>query len=320
MRRIIGKALAFALGLGVVLVAGAQVGGRGVGGIPQDLRIRSVTATGDLTLDAGNSIGDHIIFSDNTGDSTDFDFRGSLFNSAGDFDVFDTLTVANQVRTSAGTAGTPTHSFTSDTNSGLYRIGEDNIGITTGGTLRLNVSSSQAMFNDGTAAAPAWSWTTDNDGGMYRYANNEVGFAAGGAVRLRLAASVVDVIGQSLDDSTDDNVNVAASMTVVGNLAVTGSISGGVFGGCVDSAASAENVPTGWSASRPATGQFTVTHGLALASADDIAFTVTQRDQADAGHFFWTVLGVNSFDVFLRDIDNAAENEGFCFTGVQVAN
>jgi hypothetical protein len=46
-----------------------------------------------------------------------------------------------QIQGGDGSAGTPSYSFQTDTNTGIYRVGADDIGFSTGGTLRLDIST-----------------------------------------------------------------------------------------------------------------------------------------------------------------------------------
>jgi hypothetical protein len=52
------------------------------------------------------------------------------------------------LRCSDGSVSLPAFSWTNDTNSGMYRIGVDNIGIATGGTKRVDVSNTGIAFTD----------------------------------------------------------------------------------------------------------------------------------------------------------------------------
>lgn len=49
------------------------------------------------------------------------------------------------VRTSNGTAGVPSHSFSGDSNTGMYRIGADNLGFSVGGSLALELVNSSGL-------------------------------------------------------------------------------------------------------------------------------------------------------------------------------
>ena len=50
-----------------------------------------------------------------------------------------------RLQTDAGAVGAPSFSFVSDTNTGMYRIGADNIGFATNGTLAFDVTSAQVV-------------------------------------------------------------------------------------------------------------------------------------------------------------------------------
>lgn len=46
----------------------------------------------------------------------------------------------------AGSAAAPTHSFTSDTNTGMFSLGADNLGLACGGTTYIDVTSGRTLF------------------------------------------------------------------------------------------------------------------------------------------------------------------------------
>ncbi len=94
----------------------------------------------------------------------------------------------------AGSAGTPTYSFYDDTDSGIYRVGADQVGIATGGNTRVRVGTSYLIVSAGTLddddprlqpngsiTSPAYSFRGDTNTGMWRAAADEIGLTAGGA-------------------------------------------------------------------------------------------------------------------------------------------
>jgi microcystin-dependent protein len=83
----------------------------------------------------------------------------------------------------AGSVGNPGITFASDTDTGIYRIGANNLGITAGGTKIVDVSSSGATVT-GTVSATAVDGTTVKQGGY----------------RLVPAGTVVDYAGSSAPD------------------------------------------------------------------------------------------------------------------------
>ncbi len=68
---------------------------------------------------------------------------GSLLALSGAAQVYITATAEDLVTLTAGdgTAAAPSHSFDSDPNTGMYRIGADTLGLATGGSERLRIDS-----------------------------------------------------------------------------------------------------------------------------------------------------------------------------------
>lgn len=95
-----------------------------------------------------------------------------------------------------GAVGTPSISFGSDTDTGLYRIGANDLGLSAGGALQLelNASSSVALrsialhaFADGSAALPSQSYISDFDTGFYHDTANQIAIALGGSTAGQIA-------------------------------------------------------------------------------------------------------------------------------------
>lgn len=97
----------------------------------------------------------------------------------------------------AGSASTPTWSFSGDANTGIYSVGADDIGISVGGTLRLDISTTAMTSTiphlnaDGTVSAVAYGFTNDPDCGMYRIGTNNIGFATAGVKALDISSAGV---------------------------------------------------------------------------------------------------------------------------------
>ena len=160
-----------------------------------------------------------------------------------------------------GSASAPSIQFGSDTNTGIYRIGSDNIGIATNGTLRWHVSSGGNLFSgsgnydynigaslflgsSGSAAAPTFSFgsSTDTNTGMYRVSEDQIGFTAGGTLRATInTTDLVLTVGLTLPktitaggttgaqtiNKTSGSVNFAAgaaSLVVTNSLVTTSSV------------------------------------------------------------------------------------------------
>jgi hypothetical protein len=64
------------------------------------------------------------------------------------------LTVSGQIGTTNGTEGAPTHSFYSDTDTGMFRSGGDTLAFSTGGTTRTTIDSSGNVLVGTTSVTP----------------------------------------------------------------------------------------------------------------------------------------------------------------------
>lgn len=162
-----------------------------------------------------------------------------------------------RVRTQVdGSTSTPSYSFESDTNSGLYSAGADELAFTVGGTrtitfevgqvgvMNINpahpldvtgVTASTSFRGDnGSAAAVSYGFAGDVQSGMYHPANNTLGFATNATARIRIAP--------------DGNVGIgttspAAKLQVNGDLQVDQTL---VFDQ-LNNNTSATNVTVDWS-------------------------------------------------------------------------
>ena len=99
----------------------------------------------------------------------------------------------------SGTIGTPSVSFSGDTDTGLYRSGSNNFRATAGGVAAMafvNVagvgiaaSLDKLWIQDGINSTPGLAFENDTDTGIYRVTTNEIGIAAGGATSSLFTAN-----------------------------------------------------------------------------------------------------------------------------------
>lgn len=105
---------------------------------------------------------------------------------------FTTLSASSSVTVSAGTAPNPAIITTGDPNTGIYFPAADRVGISTGGSERLIVTTAnfQATLpwlgQNGTVSAPAISATADTNTGIYFPAADTIGFVEGGVESMRI--------------------------------------------------------------------------------------------------------------------------------------
>ena len=93
-----------------------------------------------------------------------------------------------------GTVALPSITFTSDTDTGIYRTTTNALGITAGGSLASTFTSSsitnavKGLYPDGTVALPSISFTNDTNTGIYSIVADTLGITAGGVVTTEFAS------------------------------------------------------------------------------------------------------------------------------------
>lgn len=105
------------------------------------------------------------------------------------------LGVANGAVTAPGVA------FASDLDTGVYRIGANNLGVAAAGAKVLDVSATglgvvgTALIGDGAVGAPAIGFSADTDNGLYRIGANNVGLSIAGSKVVDWAAASTTFTG-----------------------------------------------------------------------------------------------------------------------------
>jgi hypothetical protein len=120
------------------------------------------------------------------------------------------------VKTVDGTESLPSFSFMDNTNTGMYRPAPNQIGFSTGGSLKMSVVEHVIMnFDvelrvwDGTAATPGINFRDDTNTGFFRVASGDTGYSANGTERVRFDDGGLKVFG---------SVDVSSSLTVDGTI------------------------------------------------------------------------------------------------------
>lgn len=85
-----------------------------------------------------------------------------------------------------GTASLPSLRFDTDTDTGLYRIDANTIGISTEGVLRTRIDNNGIELINGTASNPSISFINNNTSGIYLSATNQISVSTNGNERLRI--------------------------------------------------------------------------------------------------------------------------------------
>lgn len=107
----------------------------------------------------------------------------------------DGFNYTNYYASTDGAANSAVYGFLSDTDTGLYRISSDNLGVTAGGVLKLSVNTTSVLSKvpvlslNGTAAAPSYAWENETNSGLYRISGTDIGLSVGGALKWEWAAA-----------------------------------------------------------------------------------------------------------------------------------
>lgn len=153
-------------------------------------------------------------------------------------------TDAQTIAAGNGTAALPSFTFESDADSGLYRIGANNIGVAANGAKVLDIAttglgvtgsvtgSTIALMGAGAVGAPSYSFSGAATQGMYNVSGTQLGFAVAGSLKGGFDSNGVftDVIseqtgavGVTIDSLLiKDNTATAVSFINKGNAATTG--------------------------------------------------------------------------------------------------
>lgn len=141
-------------------------------------------------------------------------------------------TITGPFKGASGSVGLPMYSFAADTDSGMYRIGANNLGISVNATKILDIATTGLsvtgalaastaltvgttaaitgqstltggfLSGDGTVLLPAWSFVSDPDSGVYRIGANNIGVAVNAAKVLDIGATGLNVVGSVSSNGT----------------------------------------------------------------------------------------------------------------------
>ncbi len=115
-----------------------------------------------------------------------------------------------------GTLGTPGIRFELDPDTGIYRVGLDTLGIVTGGTARVTVSTTEVVSTlpltvpDGSAGAPAVRFASEPDVGIFKPVAGAISLGSGGE-RARFAPVTSTLYTHWVPD-TDVTKNLGAPL------------------------------------------------------------------------------------------------------------
>lgn len=112
--------------------------------------------------------------------------------------VFTTLV---PFQTTAGSAASPSFSFTADPNTGLYNRGADELGLSTGGSDRLIIQTGAVIvtnrlaIQDGSAALPSLYFDADPNSGLYRVGADNIALVTNGISGVAISSTQAVTLG-----------------------------------------------------------------------------------------------------------------------------
>lgn len=109
-------------------------------------------------------------------------------------------TMTGRLLVPSGTAVAPSPAFSTDFDTGPYRVGANEYGISVGGTVRLRVrttGSGQVLVPDGTVTNPGQAFMGDGDTGVLLSSANILGIAAAGTLSVQFVNNGVRAISGS---------------------------------------------------------------------------------------------------------------------------
>ncbi len=143
------------------------------------------------------------------------------------------ISTSDEIYMIAGSAAAPALSFTDDTNSGLCLLGPDSIGVTCGGTTRLEVNSTDInalvpiYMQNGTVGNPALTFDSESNSGLYRIGAGSLGISVQGVNRLSVStADLITTVPLTIPDGS-----IAAPSIAFAGYPTDGLFNGGNYVG-----------------------------------------------------------------------------------------
>lgn len=122
-----------------------------------------------------------------------------------------------------GSAGAPPYGFSSDSDTGMYRPGTNSLGLTTGGTLRVvvtsagcNVVSGALISGPGTLGAPGITFHSDSDTGIYRSGADSFALVSGAESRIAIGAGLTFDTKDGATNGSDIGISTGDGTSGIG--------------------------------------------------------------------------------------------------------
>ena len=255
------------------------------------------------------------------------DTNTGIYNVGGDFLGFSTggalrlqISTTNaqfttRIQGQAESATTPTFSFTSDTNTGIYSSGADSISISTGGTARVTVNTTNLISDlsvlgpNGTAGAPSFTFNGSSNTGIYRPSAGIIGFSCTSSLIGQFSPNGLFLIdgtqanpsytflgdtNTGLYSYSADQIGVACGGTLVGRFFNAGFIMNG-------------NIFTNLTPSGGTLHWYLRTNGSVLRNAIGMAATESGSDTG-SNLAFWNYTDAGAFKAQIYENERSTNN------------
>ena len=193
---------------------GFQMGTLGLGGAVSGAEKLTVTGTASFSgAITGNLTGN--------ASGTSATVTGASQSAITSVGTLTSLTTSGVVLGADGSTSAPSFSFSSDTNTGVYRVSADTLGITASGNRQVRFFDGDTYFDSriyahvGSVGNPSYCFNDDTDTGIYKVASNQIGIATNGTRRIKIDASGETAIEGTL--ITSGSATFAGSLTVHGD-------------------------------------------------------------------------------------------------------
>jgi len=163
------------------------------------------------------------------------------YDGSGTVVINSTSNVLGTLKISDGSVGSPAFTFASDTDTGIYSVSPNIIGISSAGSLVATFGTNLSVIGtvrgaNGSVSLPSFTFESDPDTGTYRIGADALGVAAGGALILSVESTQVSINAANfiipatkkllLDGNGSGDTYISESSANIMDLAAGGGISG----------------------------------------------------------------------------------------------
>ena len=202
-------------------------------------------STSTLFVSHGTEAAPSLIFSNLETDTGFFrigaDNIGMSFEGTLKVDFNSSRTIfKNQVQVSNGSAASPSFSFESDPDTGIFApAGSNFLAIATGGSQRFTIDSTEGIVSteryrspDGTVGLPTYSFQNDTNTGIFRIGADNLGFSTAGVKRMDFTTTMnmnTNILMGTFDITNINNARIGNGSAANPTLSFESDTDTGIF-------------------------------------------------------------------------------------------